>query len=97
MLAVQIFEVVRVVSAYQQLSAGLLVGGKKEFYTEQRHVGKTNIFIATPGCLLQHLEQMPHLDTTQVKMLVLDEADRILDTGFREQMIRIFEYLPPGH
>ena len=95
-LAVQIFEVVRVVGAYHQLSAGLLVGGKKEFYTEQRHVGRTNIFIATPGRLLQHLEQTPHFDTTQVKMLVLDEADRILDMGFREQMIRILEYLPPG-
>lgn len=95
-LAVQIFEVVRVVGSYHQLSAGLLVGGKKEFFLEQRHVGRTNIFIATPGRLLQHLEQTPHLDTTQVKMLVLDEADRILDMGFREQMIRILEYLPPG-
>jgi ATP-dependent RNA helicase DDX10/DBP4 len=93
---VQIFEVVRVVGAYHQLSAGLLVGGKKEFYIEQRHVGRTNIFIATPGRLLQHLEQTPDLDTSQVKVLVLDEADRILDMGFREQLIRILEYLPPG-
>jgi hypothetical protein len=53
------------------------VGGKKDFYIEQRHVGWTNIFIATPGCLLQHLEQTPNLDTSQViiKVLVLDEAD----------------------
>jgi ATP-dependent RNA helicase DDX10/DBP4 len=58
-LAVQIFEMVRVVGAYHRLSARLLVGGKKEFYLEQRHVGWTNIFIATLGRLLQHLEQAP--------------------------------------
>jgi hypothetical protein len=53
------------------------VGGKKEFYLEQRHVGWTKIFIATPGRLLQDLEQTPNLDTSQVivKVLVLDEAD----------------------
>lgn len=96
-LAVQIFQVLRNVGAHHQLSAGLLVGGKKEFYTEQRHVHTTNIFIATPGRLLQHLEQTPNFDTCQIKMLVLDEADRILDMGFREQMVRILEYLPPGN
>ena len=95
-LAVQIFEVLRVVGAYHQLSAGLLVGGKREFYTEQLHVGRTNIFIATPGRLLQHCEQTPNFDTSQIKILVLDEADRILDMGFRQQMMRILEYLPPG-
>lgn len=95
-LAVQIFEVVRTVGAHHQLSVGLLVGGKKEFFIEQRHVGRTNIFIATPGRLLQHLEQTPNLDTSQVQMLVLDEADRILDMGFRDQLIRILDYLPPG-
>jgi len=95
-LAVQIFEVLRQVGAHHQLSAGLLVGGKKEFYTEQRHVHATNIFIATPGRLLQHMEQTPNFDTSQIKILVLDEADRILDLGFRDQMVRILDYLPPG-
>lgn len=96
-LALQIFEVLRDVGAYHQLSAGLLVGGKREFYTEQRHVHATNIFVATPGRLLQHLEQTPNFDPSGIKMLVLDEADRILDMGFREQMLHILEYLPPGN
>jgi len=95
-LAVQIFEVLRQVGAYHTLSAGLLVGGKKEFHLEQRHVGRTNILIATPGRLLQHLEQTPDFDTGAVIMLVLDEADRILDMGFRDQMVRILDYLPSG-
>jgi ATP-dependent RNA helicase DDX10/DBP4 len=95
-LAVQIFDVLRQVGAYHALTAGLLVGGKKEFNLEQRHVGRSNILIATPGRLLQHLEQTPDLDVSQLQVLVLDEADRILDMGFRAQITRILDYLPKG-
>jgi hypothetical protein len=55
-----------------------IIGGRqKEFYLEQRHVGWTKPFVATSGHLLQHLEQTPNLDTSQVivKVLVLNEAD----------------------
>ena len=93
-LALQLFDVLRQVGAYHSFTAGILVGGKKEFHLEQRHVGRTNIIIATPGRLLQHLEQTPDLDPSQLQILVLDEADRILDMGFRDQMMRILEYLP---
>ena len=93
-LAVQIFDVLRQVGAYHALTAGLLVGGKKEFNLEQQHVGRSNILVATPGRLLQHLEQTPDLDVTHLQMLVLDEADRILDMGFRTQITRILDYLP---
>jgi ATP-dependent RNA helicase DDX10/DBP4 len=93
-LAVQIFDVLRQVGAYHALTAGLLVGGKKEFRLEQQHVGRSNILIATPGRLLQHLEQTPDLDVSNLQVLVLDEADRILDMGFRLQVNRILEYLP---
>eukprot|EP00559_Dactyliosolen_fragilissimus_P005160 CAMPEP_0184857390 /NCGR_PEP_ID=MMETSP0580-20130426/2553_1 /TAXON_ID=1118495 /ORGANISM="Dactyliosolen fragilissimus" /LENGTH=700 /DNA_ID=CAMNT_0027352963 /DNA_START=440 /DNA_END=2542 /DNA_ORIENTATION=+ len=95
-LAVQIFQVLRSVGRYHDLSAGLLVGGKREFELEQLRVGRTNIIIATPGRLLQHLEQTPDFDVSALLMLVLDEADRILDMGFRDQMVRILDYLPPG-
>ena len=95
-LAVQIFEVLRTVGSYHDFSAGLIVGGKKEFGLEQSRIGQTNIIIATPGRLLQHLEQTPDFDVSALAMLVLDEADRILDMGFRDQMIRILDYLPPG-
>jgi ATP-dependent RNA helicase DDX10/DBP4 len=93
-LAVQIFSVVQKVGAHHALTAGLLVGGKKEFQLEQRHVGRTNLLVATPGRLLQHLEQTPDLDVSNLEVLVLDEADRILDLGFRGQVMRILEYLP---
>lgn len=96
-LAVQTFQVLRSIGAYHHFSAGLLVGGKKEFGLEQQHVPRMNIVIATPGRLLQHLEQTAGLDADRVCMLVLDEADRILDMGFRDQMVRILDYLPPGN
>mmetsp|Transcript_13353 Transcript_13353/g.28650 ORF Transcript_13353/g.28650 Transcript_13353/m.28650 type:complete len:730 (+) Transcript_13353:881-3070(+) len=96
-LAVQTFQVLRSIGAHHHFSAGLLVGGKKEFGLEQQHVPRMNIVIATPGRLLQHLEQTAGLEVDRVCVLVLDEADRILDMGFREQMVRILDYLPPGN
>ncbi len=50
------------------------------------------------GRLLQHLEETPGFDAAQVQVLVLDEADRILDMGFRAQLNSILAYLPsdPG-
>ena len=93
-LSMQIFAVLRSIGSYHNLSAGLLTGGKKEFRTEQTTVGQMNIIVATPGRLLQHLEQTPNFDVQEVRMLILDEADRILDMGFREQLQRILDYLP---
>eukprot|EP00605_Chrysophyceae_sp_TOSAG23-4_P000715 GSChrysophyteH1.ASY1.ANO1.799.1 assembled CDS len=54
-----------------------------------------NILVATPGRLLQHFEQTAAFDASQLLMLVLDEADRILDMGFKEQLDGILNYLPP--
>ena len=99
-LAVQIFEVLRSIGAYHRFSAGLLVGGKKEFRSEQSRVSVTHVLIATPGRLLQHLEQTPGFDyaCADLQVLVLDEADRILDLGFQKQLFCILDYLPqPDH
>ena len=94
-LAMQIFQVLRAVGKHHTFSVGLLIGGKKDFYEEQEMVGTTNFIIATPGRLLQHLEQTPYFEMSELKVLVLDEADRILDMGFRDQLVRILKYLPP--
>ncbi len=73
-LAVQIFQVLRSIGSHHNFSAGLLVGGKKEFAEEQYRVGKMNIIIGCPGRVLQHLEQTPDFDVGGLVMLVLDEA-----------------------
>jgi ATP-dependent RNA helicase DDX10/DBP4 len=93
-LALQIFEVIRIVGAKHQLSAGLVTGGKKEFEGEQERIVKMNILVATPGRLLQHFEQTSGFDASQLLVLVLDEADRILDLGFKKQLDAIVGYIP---
>lgn len=94
-LAMQIFEVVKVVCAkHFSLTAGYVTGGK-DVAAEARFIPQLNIIVATPGRLLHHLEQTPGFDTTALRMLVLDEADRLLDMGFEEQLNAILGYLPP--
>jgi superfamily II DNA/RNA helicase len=51
------------------------------------------IIIATPGKLISHLA-MGHPDFSQLENLILDEADRMLDMGFHEDILQIFSYLP---
>ena len=55
-----------------------------------------NILIATPGRLLQHMDQTTSFDTSNLQLLVLDEADRILDLGFSKTMNAIIQNLPPS-
>ncbi len=93
-LALQIFEVLRIVGKKHSFSAGLITGGRKDFEGEQERIVGMNILIATPGRFLQHLEQTVGFDATQVMVLVLDEADRILDMGFKAQLDSIVGYLP---
>ena len=93
-LGLQVFEVLRAVGRFHNFSAGLITGGKKEFEEEQDRVVRMNILIATPGRLLQHFEQTPGFDAANLQMLVLDEADRVLDMGFKQQLDGILNYLP---
>lgn len=67
-LSLQIFEVLREFGKHHQLSAGLITGGKKEFREEQTSVIKMNILVATPGRLLQHLEQTPGFDPSLLQV-----------------------------
>lgn len=92
-LAVQTFKVLRSVGKHHDFSAGLVIGGKN-LKQEQQAVGSMNILIATPGRLLQHLDQNASLNCDNLRLLVLDEADRILDLGFSKTIKCILEFLP---
>ena len=89
----QIFEVLRKVGINHQFSAGLLIGGKS-LADEQSRLENINILICTPGRLLQHMDQTAAFHPENLQMLVLDEADRILDMGFRKTVDAIVEHLP---
>lgn len=93
-LADQIFDVLKSVGKHHGFSAGLLIGGRKDVETEKENVDKLNILICTPGRLLQHMDETPNFDCSELKVLVLDEADRILDVGFRKDLDAIISQLP---
>ncbi|CAG8513052.1 8088_t:CDS:10 [Ambispora gerdemannii] len=92
-LAVQIFEVLRTIGLQHSLSAGLVIGGKN-VNIEQERINRMNILICTPGRLLQHMDQTVGFDCSDLQMLVLDEADRILDLGFEKTVNAIIGNLP---
>ncbi|KAL9021407.1 MAG: hypothetical protein Q9185_001415 [Variospora sp. 1 TL-2023] len=92
-LAIQIFEVLRKIGRYHTFSAGLVIGGKS-LQEESERLGRMNILVCTPGRMLQHMDQNAALDIDNLQMLVLDEADRILDMGFQSTVDAIVEHLP---
>jgi len=52
------------------------------------------VLVATPGRILQHLEESPTLDAARCQVLVVDEADRVVDMGFAPQLDAVVAYLP---
>ena len=92
-LALQIFNVLRKIGKKFEFSAGLLIGGNN-IKQEQGNIGFMNILICTPGRLLQHLDQTPLFSADNLKCLIIDECDRVLDMGFRKQLEAIMEHLP---
>ena len=94
-LAIQIFDVlVKVGRKGHLFAAGLVIGGKS-LQDERDALSRMNIVVCTPGRILQHLSQTAMFNCDNLKMLVLDEADRILDMGFQRDVDAIVEYLPP--
>ena len=93
-LAYQIFEVLRNVGCNHKFSAALVIGGKDlKFETER--MGEMNILICTPGRLLHHMDENVHLDCSNLRMLIIDEADKILEMGFKDAVDGIIANLPP--
>ncbi len=92
-LAIQVEESVRTYARHTKLRS-LVVFGGVDIKTQTPHL-KTGIeiLVATPGRLLDHIEQKSVL-LNQVQMLVLDEADRMLDMGFMPALKRILALLP---
>jgi ATP-dependent RNA helicase RhlE len=92
-LADQIFENLRDYAKYSSLRCGVVFGGVdiKPQLAAMR-LG-CEVVVATPGRLLDHMEQKS-INLSQVEVLVLDEADRMLDMGFLPDLQRIVRTLP---
>jgi ATP-dependent RNA helicase RhlE len=92
-LAIQVEESVRAYAKHTPLRS-LVVFGGVDIRTQTPYLMKgVEVLVATPGRLLDHVEQRT-LQLGQVQMLVLDEADRMLDMGFMPDLKRILALLP---
>ncbi|KAL5639723.1 hypothetical protein ACGC1H_006344 [Rhizoctonia solani] len=92
-LAIQIFDVLCAIGGYHAFSAGLVIGGKN-LKDERDRLSRMNILVATPGRLLQHMDQTVGFECDNLQLLILDEADRILDMGFAKSLNAIVGHLP---
>lgn len=92
-LAVQTFQVLTKIGRFHSFSAGLVIGGKS-LKEEAERLGRMSILICTPGRMLQHLDSTSGLQVDNLQILVLDEADRIMDMGFKSAIDALVEHLP---
>jgi ATP-dependent RNA helicase DDX18/HAS1 len=95
-LSLQIYGVLRDLmeqSEYLQ-THGLVIGGANRKAEADRLVKGVNILVATPGRLLDHLANTKGFNYQRLQVLVIDEADRILEQGFEEDMHQIIKLLP---
>ncbi|KAI9375801.1 P-loop containing nucleoside triphosphate hydrolase protein [Aspergillus egyptiacus] len=73
--------------------AGTVIGGEKKKSEKARLRKGLNILVATPGRLADHLENTQALDVSNVRWLVLDEGDRLMELGFEKDLQGIIEKL----
>ncbi|AEO71915.1 uncharacterized protein THITE_2124801 [Thermothielavioides terrestris NRRL 8126] len=92
-LALQIFGVARELMKNHSQTYGVVIGGANR-RAEADKLGKgVNLLIATPGRLLDHLQNTPFV-FKNLRSLIIDEADRILEIGFEDEMRQIVKILP---
>jgi len=98
-LAVQIEQEIQGLSYFVSVgSQAIYGGGDGKDWEKQKDALKngTDIIVATPGKLLSHLS-MGYVNFKHVKHLILDEADKMLDMGFLDDLEKIISYLPKKH
>jgi superfamily II DNA/RNA helicase len=92
-LAAQVAENFEIYGKYHKLTMALLIGGVS-FKDQDKKIDRgVDVLIATPGRLLDHHER-GKLMLTGVQVMVVDEADRMLDMGFIPDIERIFKLTP---
>ena len=96
-LALQIFGVAKELMAHQSQTLGIIMGGANRKAEADKLQKGVNLIIATPGRLLDHLQNTKGFVFTNLKTLIIDEADRILEIGFEDEMRQIVKILPQEH
>ena len=83
----------RLLGCAHWIVAGNVIGGEKKKSEKARLRKGLNMLVATPGRLVDHLENTKVLDVSTVRWLVLDEGDRLMDLGFDEDISKIVKTL----
>lgn len=92
-LAIQVYESVKTYGKYVTLKSTVIYGGVSIDAQIAAIRSGVEILVATPGRLLDHLQQR-NLTLSKIEMLILDEADRMLDMGFLPDIKQIIQMLP---
>ncbi|KAF5769811.1 putative RNA helicase [Helianthus annuus] len=93
-LAIQTHAVASDLLKYHSQTLGLVIGGAARRGEADRLVKGVNLLVATPGRLLDHLQNTKGFIYKNLKCFVIDEADRILEANFEEEMKQIIKILP---
>jgi len=95
-LAVQIDKQIDALGYFLDVSSlAIYGGGDAKGFTQEKQAIKqgVDIIVGTPGKLITHLN-LGYLDLSEVEFFVLDEADRMLDMGFREDIFKVYTTIP---
>ena len=94
-LAVQIEDEIHGLSYHTSVTSAAVYGGVEMGMQERALKAGVDIIVATPGRLIDHMRQQ-NADLSGVELLVLDEADRMMDMGFWPDVRRIISAMPPN-
>ncbi|EPS70480.1 hypothetical protein M569_04273, partial [Genlisea aurea] len=93
-LAIQTHAVAEELLKYHSQTLGLVIGGSARRGEAERIAKGVNLLVATPGRLLDHLQNTKGFLYKNLQCLMIDEADRILEANFEEEMKQIIKILP---
>ncbi|KAI9088428.1 hypothetical protein K1719_029877 [Acacia pycnantha] len=93
-LAIQTHAVAKELLKYHSQTLALVIGGSARKGEAERILKGVNLLVATPGRLLDHLQNTKGFIYKNLKCLMIDEADRILEANFEEEMKQIIKILP---
>ncbi|KAI9658144.1 MAG: ATP-dependent RNA helicase [Alyxoria varia] len=93
-LALQIFGVARELMSHHSQTFGIVMGGANRKAEAEKLAKGVNLLVATPGRLLDHLQNTQGFVFKNIRSFVIDEADRILEVGFEDEMRQIVKLLP---
>ena len=93
-LALQIYNVAQQLMKKHSQTHGLIIGGANRRVEAEKLVKGVNLLVATPGRLLDHMQNTKGFAFGSLKVFCMDEADRMLDIGFEEEMRTIVRMIP---